>query len=88
MPNGNPAEPLVEKGYIDTFFFMPSILTPDNELGERFTIDGEPVNLLWCVPISTAECQLKLDEGSDALYDLFEQHDHPFVYSGQRKSYV
>jgi hypothetical protein len=88
MPNGNPPEPLFEDGPLDSIFFMPSIVKPDSKLGERLRIESDPVNLVWCVPITTAECQLKLDEGTDALYDLFDANKHPFVFRGQRESYV
>lgn len=88
MPNGNPPTPLFGDGPLDSIFFMPSIVKPDSTLGERLTIESDPVNLVWCVPITTAECQLKLDQGTDALYDLFDANDHPFVFRGQRESYL
>ncbi|MDP1559987.1 MAG: suppressor of fused domain protein [Pirellulaceae bacterium] len=88
MPNGQPPEPLLDTDHLDTLFFMPSIVTPDSTLGDELRIESEPVNLVWCVPITTAECQLKLDQGTNALYDLFEANEHPFVFSGDRKSYV
>jgi hypothetical protein len=67
---------------------MPSIVKPDSTLNDRLKIDAEPVQLIWCVPITIAECQLKLDDGTDALYDLFDAMDHPFAFSGDRQSYV
>lgn len=88
IPNGQPPEPLFGSQTLDTFFFMPSIVEPDNEFAERLQIDGDPVHLLWLVPITTAECELKLESGSEALYELFEQNQHPFVFSGDRDSYV
>lgn len=88
MPNGQPPEPLFSTDSLDTLFFMPSIVHPDSTLGERLQIASEPVQLIWCVPITTAECQLKLDEGTDALYDLFDANRHPFAFAGNRRSYV
>jgi hypothetical protein len=88
MPNGIPPTPLFGSGPLDTVFFMPSIVRPDSELGKRLTIESDPVNLVWCVPITAAECQLKLDRGTRALYDLFDANNHPFVFRGQRSSYV
>lgn len=88
MPNGQPSEPLFDTESLDTLFFMSSIVEPDCTLGDRLQIDSEPVQLIWCVPITTDECQLKLDHGVDALYDLFDANDHPFVFSGNRRSYV
>lgn len=88
MPNGQPPAPLFGTSSLDTLFFMPSIVEPDSTFGDRFQIDSAPVHLIWCVPITTAECQLKLDEGTDALYDVFDANNHPFVFAGDRGSYV
>ncbi|MEZ6092999.1 MAG: suppressor of fused domain protein [Pirellulaceae bacterium] len=88
MPNGTPPEPLFDTDSLDTMFFMPSIVNPDSTLGDRLHINSEPVQLIWCVPITTAECQLKLDNGTDALYDLFDANEHPFAFPGDRRSYV
>ena len=88
MPNGQPPEPLFGTGNLDTLLFMPSIVNPDSSIGDSLKIESDPVQLIWCVPITTAECQLKLDAGTDALYDVFDTNDHPFVFSGNRRSYV
>jgi hypothetical protein len=88
MPNGHPPEPIFDTKVLDTFFFMPSIVQPDSELGRRLVWQGDPINLVWCVPISSRECSLKLKRGSDALYDLFDANQHPFVFRGCRASYA
>jgi hypothetical protein len=88
MPNGQPPEPLFDTNNLDTLFFMPSIVNPDSTLGDQLRLESEPVNLIWCVPITTAECQLKLDAGTNALYDLFDANKHPFAFAGDRESYV
>jgi hypothetical protein len=87
MPNGTPPVPILGT-VLDCFLFMPSILQPDSGLGERLAWRDEPVQLVWCVPITTAECNLKLEQGADALYDLFDQRNHPLVFTGSRESYV
>ena len=88
MPNGQPPEPLFDTENLDTLFFIPSIVSPDLTLGEKLQIESDPVQLIWCVPITTAECRLKLDDGTDALYDVFDANEHPFAFSGDRRSYV
>jgi len=88
MPNGTPPTPLFGEGPLNTMIFMGSILRPDNTLGELLSIDSDPVNLVWVVPITQAECELKLEKGVSAIYDLFDEHKHPHVFCGQRKSYV
>jgi hypothetical protein len=88
MPNGDPPAPLLGTNNLMCLFFMPSILAPDSTLGERLAWRDEPVKLVWPVPITMAECDLKLEQGSDALYDLFDRHQHPFIFAGDRASYV
>jgi hypothetical protein len=88
MPNGSPPEPLFGSRSLNSFFFMASIVRPDSELGQSLVFQGDPVHLVWCVPVSSAECELKLEHGADALYDLFDRRDHPFVFTGDRRSYV
>jgi hypothetical protein len=88
MPNGQPPAPIFDDGPLDSLFFMPSIVRPDSELGKRLLWQGEPINLVWCVPITTAECNLKLERGADALYDVVERNKHPFIFRGNRESYV
>ena len=89
MPNGNPAAPIfAHTPHLNTFIFMGSILSPDKDVGKRLLIESCPVNLLWVVPITTAECELKLSRGMDAIYDLFDSVNHPHVFNGDRESYV
>ncbi|MFN3149638.1 suppressor of fused domain protein [Bremerella sp.] len=88
FPNGQPPEPLFESPTLDTMFFMPSILSPDSTLEERLVLDSDPVSLLWLVPITTAECELKLEQGTEALLDLFQEQQHPFLFDVDRRSYV
>ena len=88
MPNGTPPTPIFGSGVLDTFYFMGSIVGQDGTLRDRLQWKGEPVELLWLVPITAAECQLKLERGSDALLDVFDRVDHPFVFEGDRPSYV
>ena len=88
MPNGMPPAPLLGTSHLDCMLFMESILTPDSTLGERLAWRDEPVNLIWVMPITMAECDFKLERGSDELYDLFSTHQHPFIFAGDRASYV
>lgn len=88
MPNGTPPEPVFGAAPLDSLLFIPTVVHPDQSLGERLAWEGEPVNLLWCVPITTAECEYKLQHGTDAMFALFDRVNHPFVFSGVRRSYV
>jgi len=89
MANGNPPSPIFQDTPgLDCFLFMPAILSPDDALANLVTLDGDPLNFLWLVPITSAECDLRLQRGMDALYDLFDQVRHPHVFTGNRRSYV
>lgn len=88
FPNGQPAQPLFEGSALDTLLLLGSILQPDATLPNHLHIEKDPVHLLWVVPITTAECERKLRDGTDAILDLFEQFQHPFVLNEARQSYV
>jgi len=87
IPNGNPPEPLWGTG-MDTIFFLPSVVKSDQTLPDNLVLDGDGVELLWMVPLTKAECKLKLAKGSEAILDLFQKNRHPHVFDPDRKSYV
>jgi hypothetical protein len=88
ISNGDPPEPLFDGSELDTVFLCPPLLEPDRSLHEDVLLDGDPLNLLWLVPVTGAEAALKLERGSDALLALFDEHDHPLVLDPRRSSYV
>jgi hypothetical protein len=88
MPNGNPPEPFWGSDKLDTLFFLPPIITKDQKLPSELSLGGQPVEFLWVVPLTTAECNFKLKNGFDAILDLFGQNKHPYVFDPKRKSYV
>src|SRR5690242_10027097 len=88
IPNGNPPAPFWGSRVLDTLLFMPSIVTKDEALADELQLAGDPVHFLWVVPISSRECNLKLQRGFGAIMDLFDQHKHPHVFDPSRQSYV
>jgi len=88
FPNGQPPQPYFESSVLDTILFLDSIVRPDATLEQRLKIEKDPVHLLWVVPITTAESELKLQKGTNALLDLFDRYDHPFVLDEKRRSFV
>lgn len=88
MPNGTPPAPVFGSAALDSFMFIPTIVSPDKDLPNKIKLDADPVSFLWVVPITTAECELKLRKGTSAILDLFNRFEHPFVFSGDRRSYV
>jgi hypothetical protein len=88
MANGQPSQSLFPDSDLDSFLFLSSVLKPDSTLAEELVINSDPVNLLWVVPITTPESDLKLERGINALLDLFGERQHPFILDEQRRSYV
>ncbi len=88
MPNGQPPEPIFENPQLDTLILLGSIVAPDSTFEEQLSLNGDPVNLLWLLPISTPECQYKLDHGADAFYEILDKNQHPFVFEPDRQSYL
>ena len=89
VPNGGmPPQPLFDGACLDTMLFMPTIIGADKQLSEKLIIESDPVNLLWAVPITSQERELKLESGMDALLSIFDKVKHPVVLNPKRKSYV
>ena len=88
IPTENISAPLWGSPVLDTILFMPTIVRPDATLPDKLTLAGEPVDFLWVVPLTTPECNLKLEKGFNAILDLFGRHRHPHVFDPNRKSYV
>jgi len=88
IPNGNPPAPLWGSPILDTIFLLPPIVKKDTDLQDELILDGDGVHFLWIVPLTAAECNLKLAKGSDASLDLLQQNRHPYIFDPNRKSYV
>ena len=88
IPNGTPPAPFWGSSALDTVLLIPPIVLRDGTLPKELVLGGEPVHFLWVVPLTTAECNLKLAKGLEAMLDLFERNNHPHVFEPDRKSYV
>lgn len=88
IPNGNPPEPLWGSPTLDTIFLLSPVVKKDLDLRSELILDGDGVEFLWIVPITTAECKLKLAKGSQTILDIFNENRHPYVFDPSRKSYV
>ncbi len=51
MPNGDPPQPLFENSQLKASLFSYSIVHPDQELGQRFIIDNDPVEFYGLYPL-------------------------------------
>jgi len=87
IPNGNPA-PALWGTAMDTIFLLPPLVKKDQNLQQDLILDGDGVEFLWLVPLTNAECQLKLAKGASTILDLFQKNRHPYVFDPNRSSYV
>lgn len=67
---------------------LSPLLRRHRQIGEMLEIDGQPLALLWVVPISAAEHALKRQQGTNGLLDLFERVKHPWLFNPKRRSYL
>jgi hypothetical protein len=88
IPNGNPPQPIFVGTKFDSLLVIGPPMSPDNELGKGLFLEGDAVHLLWVVPVTTAEREFKLEHGTQALLEIFDKVQHPFVFDETRASYV
>jgi hypothetical protein len=98
------AYPFVERTYLghgDTIDWMTPVV-PQSELTAdlliysivekhrdlKLEIEGDPIHLLWVVPITADELEYKKARGLDALLAVFDEVKHPLVLSTDRRSYL
>ncbi len=84
MTNGQPPQPIFDGSVLDCYVFIPPIIETDHDICESVSIEDAPLQVLWAVPITTAERQLIMDP----FYGLLDKHDHPLVVDQSRKCYV
>jgi hypothetical protein len=88
LPNGHPPSPFFESSKLSVALIANSVVARDNQLNEQLILDGTAVELMCVIPITEAECNLKLERGADALYELFNETKLPFILDERRRSLV
>jgi len=88
MTNGQPLQPIFDGSVLDCYVFIPPIIDSDYEICESAAIADAPLQVLWVVPITSAERQLVMDRGIDDFFELLNKHQHPLVVDQSRKCYV
>jgi Suppressor of fused protein (SUFU) len=87
MPNRNPPAFCESAGW-DALLFVPPSVAKNRMLRDELKLKGEPGHFLRVVPLTTAECDYKLEKGLDAILDRFDENRHSHVYDPTRKGYV
>jgi len=84
MPNGDPAEPIAPNTELRGFVLLPTVL-----FGKQGRVCKQGifkrVNLYTIHPLHESEMQLKLENGIDALFDLFDDNHVSEVVDLSRK---
>ena len=80
--------PLYEGSRLSNFLLLNTLIKRDQEIFKDFQVSPFPVDLLWVVPITSAEYDLKQREGLDLIFDLFGSNKHPVVLDKARKCYA
>lgn len=88
MSNGRPPQPIFDGSPLDNYFFIDSVYMDDSDVHTKLSIDGDPVALIWVVPITSAECKLTMDKGPGELLNLFDEKQHPYVLDEMRGCYA
>ncbi len=70
MPNGDPPEPFAPGTPLCGVIAITPFMLPEE--AQQVRPGSRAIQLLYMLPLTAAEMQFKLDEGSDALYDKFE----------------
>jgi hypothetical protein len=73
---------------LDHLLFLRSIIAPDNTLPQRLTLDDDPTELLWVLPIAANECALIHKQGLGDFLNILQARRHPVVLDEARQSYV
>ena len=84
----NYSAPLYKGSSLTSFLFLNSLIKNDQDIFSGFPAAPYPVDLLWVVPITSAEYELKITAGLDPILDLFETNKHSILLEKFRKSYV
>jgi hypothetical protein len=78
----------ISKIELPHLFISGTVITRHQRLPELLVIDGCPVDFLCPVPISQAELDYKRESGTQALLDLFDEHEHSWLFDPERESYL
>ena len=82
VPNGMPMT--AEPSLLTNFFFVPPYF--EGAEFDTLKVGGDDVDILWMIPITDAELEYKLEHGSEALEELFDEHELSPVIDEQRES--
>ena len=88
MANGDPAKPVFADAVLDGFAFMVSPISTDSKLTNTLALHDEPVQLLWVLPISSAERALITNQGMGSFCELLNRKKCSPLLDPQRRCFA
>lgn len=88
LTSGDPNASFVDNCKLSCLAFLQPLTEPDFAVPALHTVDGEPVFLLWTLPISAAERAFLMTHEVVEFYDLLETRHHAISFTTPRNSYV
>jgi hypothetical protein len=79
--------PLLPGSPLDTIL-LANTTVGGGEVGDDLVIEGDRVKLFQVAAITNAECQFKLEQGANALFDRFIERGAGLIIEPGRESYV
>jgi hypothetical protein len=84
VPNGQPMT--AEPSLLTSFFFLPPYF--EGAEFDSLELDGEPVRILWMIPITEAEREYAVKHSSNSLEELMVKQELDIVVNEKRSSLV
>jgi hypothetical protein len=88
IPNGDPPAPLFPGSRLSSVLLLDSVVAPERDTYRVVEIEGDPLHILWPVPLTAAELAFKIEHGSLALLDVFNERQFSFVLDPGRDSLI
>ncbi|QDT08762.1 suppressor of fused domain protein [Planctomycetes bacterium K23_9] len=88
MANGDPAKAIFANSALDSFVFMIPAVASDFQISQSLSISDQPLQLLWVLPISSAERDLIDTDGMKRFCELLHQNHHQPLMVPHRTCYV
>jgi len=73
IPNGDPAESFAENTELNTIILLPSVVLGNNF--HTLKLKNKSIDFFALIPLYQEEVNLKLNKGSDALFDAFDKFE-------------
>lgn len=80
--------PLYEHSLLRHFLLLPTPLGEDAALFDGFDLSAHPVDLLWVVPLTEQEYQVKVNKHLEGIAEVLNDAGHPLSLDRHRHCYV